>query len=119
MNQNWHYLKKQAKISNHFSQYQLKEFVSFSQKKPPKNFHFPFKSTIQPVFNWGIKKISDWINSVEQKLYPSYLLSIVANRKRHSIDFGGGEASAILAVFVEFLHQRGIIGLWKVGFFVQ
>ena len=42
MNQNWHHLKKQAKISNHFSQYQLKEFVSFSPETPPPPKEFPF-----------------------------------------------------------------------------
>lgn len=49
----------------------------------------------------------------------SYLFGVMANRKGHSIAHCGGIPGAVLTIFVEFLDQGRVVGLWKMGLLIQ
>lgn len=49
----------------------------------------------------------------------SYLFGVMANRKSHSIAHCCGISGAVLTIFVEFLDQGRVVGLWKMGLLIQ
>lgn len=64
----------------------------------------------------------NYINNVKKKKKKRmffYLFGVMVNRKSYFIVYCCGILGVVFIIFVEFLDQGRVVGLWKMGFFIQ